>query len=183
MDGLVYLRHYQHEQDYFRYYGYHYYWGALGLWGMGSHPAVLVHSERDEAPPPQAQTVSADVHLRSVDEVRGYSVEGADGTLGHVADFVIEDDSWAVRYLVIDVGHWWSGKKVLVAPHWATRVSWSERKVHLDLTRAMVKGSPAWDPAAAVNREYEARLYDYYGRPVYWPSGSPTDAAKPPHTR
>jgi hypothetical protein len=59
---------------------------------------------------------------------------------------------------------------VLVAPQWSTRVSYEEQKVFLDMTREAIKKSPEWDPCAGVNREYETRLYDYYGRPVYWVS-------------
>jgi hypothetical protein len=47
-------------------------------------------------------------------------------------------------------------------------VSWSESKVHVVLSRETIKNSPEFDPTVPVNREYEARLYDYYGRPVYW---------------
>ena len=111
-----------------------------------------------------------DVHLRSANEVRGYHVQGRDGAIGHIADFIVDDETWAVRYLVIDTKNWWFGKKVLVAPHWANRVSWPERKVYVDLARDDIEKSPEWNPAEAINREYETRLYDYYGRPVYWSS-------------
>jgi hypothetical protein len=150
----------QHEEDHARYYDNPPYWGGLGPRGSSSPPGQ------------PAPSVPGDVHLRSVGVVRGYGVEGTDGAIGHIADFIVDDESWEVRYLVIDVGHWWNGKMVLVAPHWASRISWDERKVHLDLTRRAIQGSPPWDPAAPVNREYETRLYDYYGRPAYWPSGT-----------
>lgn len=45
---------------------------------------------------------------------------------------------------------------------------WEEGQVEVDLDREAVKHGPEYDPALPVNREYEARLYDYYGRPVYW---------------
>ena len=76
-----------------------------------------------------------DVHLRSASEVRGYRVQGSDGAIGHIDDFIVDDESWEVRYLVIDTKNWWLGKKVLVAPHWASRVSWPERKVYVELAR------------------------------------------------
>lgn len=79
--------------------------------------------------------------------------------------------TWEIRYLVVDTRNWWIGKKVLVAPHWASRTSWDERRVHVDMSRQAIKDSPEWNPTAPINREYEARLYDYYGRPAYWSSG------------
>jgi len=69
---------------------------------------------------------------------------------------------------VVDIGHWWLGKNVILSPLWAGRIDWYERKVHLDVSREVIKGAPPWDPVAPVNREYETHLYDYYGRPVYW---------------
>ena len=67
-----------------------------------------------------------------------------------------------------DTVNWWPGKKVLVAATWIEYVDWAESLVHVDLSRDQVKGSPEFDTTAPVNRAYESRLYDYYGRPVYW---------------
>jgi len=58
---------------------------------------------------------------------------------------------------------------VLVAVTWIEYVDWAESLVHVDLSRDQVKGSPEFDATAPVNRDYESRLYDYYGRPAYWP--------------
>ena len=73
-----------------------------------------------------------------------------------------------MRYLVIDTSNWWFGQKVLVAPHWASRVSWEQHKVYVDMSRQAVKSSPLWDAVGPVNREYEIRLYDHYGHLAYW---------------
>jgi len=157
----------QHEQDFYSYYGYPYYWGSSGSWGSGENPAGLAEGPWSDRPVRQAAK-PVDVHLRSAAEVRGYHVQGTDDAIGHIADFIVDDETWAVRYLVVDTSNWWLGKRVLVAPHWATHVSWEERKVHVKLTRQAIKDCPEWNGEAAVNREYEVRLYDYYGRPVYW---------------
>jgi hypothetical protein len=71
------------------------------------------------------------------------------------------------------------GKSVLIAPHWATRISWKERKVFVDLSRQKIKDSPEWNPETAVNRAYETRLYDYYGRPADWSPGGFAESARP----
>jgi hypothetical protein len=159
----------QHEENYYRYYGYPYYWGNAGVWGAGAYPGLLAGGRWSDANGERAGDTDH-VHLRSANEVRGYDIQGSDEAIGHVADFVLDDDTWQVRYLVVDTSKWWFGKKVLVAPHWARRISWSERKIHLDLSRQAIKDSPEWNANEPVNREYEARLYNYYGRPVYWGS-------------
>jgi sporulation protein YlmC with PRC-barrel domain len=160
----------QHEFDYYRYYGHPGYWNNSGIWGMGAYPGQLAAGSLSEAPVELSEK-SGDVHLRSAGEVRGYGIQGNDDAIGQVDDFIVDDETWQVRYLVIDTSNWWFGKKVLVAPHWASRVVWEEGKVYVALSRDEIKNSPEWDATAAVNREYEARLYDHYGRPGYWVSG------------
>jgi sporulation protein YlmC with PRC-barrel domain len=168
----------QHERDYYQYYGYLNYWGYPGIWGMGAYPGLLANGWGQ---PPPAHEVPGDVHLRSAREVRGYGVLGTDEAIGHVDDFVVDDETWEVRYLVIDTSNWWFGKKVLIPPCWATGGSWEERQVHVALPRTTIKDSPEWDPSVGVNREYESRLYDYYGRPVYWAPPARPAEVEPPH--
>ena len=155
----------QFEQDYSRFYGWPTYWIGDGLWGSWSYPGELAVA------PPAALSEDlehSDPHLRSLREVIGYHIQGSDGELGHIADCVVDDRTWAIRYLVVDTSNWWVGKKVLLSPHWVERISWAENQVHVNLPRADIKNSPEWRPDQPVNREYETRLYDYYGRPAYW---------------
>jgi hypothetical protein len=163
----------EQERDYFAYYGYPTYWGDTGLLGASAYPELPAAGKLKDAPLHNAVT-SNDVHLRSSKEIRGYHIEGTDAAIGHLDDFIIDDETWEVRYLVIDTRNWWLDKKVLVAPRWTNRISWTEAKVFVDLSRQQIKDSPEWSPTAPINREYEARLYDYYGRPVYWDSGDKT---------
>jgi len=109
-----------------------------------------------------------DTHLRSAREIMGYHIQATDGEIGHVDDFIVEDDGWRVRYVVVDTRNWLSGRQVLLSPDWVDAVDWNERKVHASLTKNGVKNSPEFDPNAPVNRQYEEMLHDYYGRPKYW---------------
>ena len=158
----------QHERDQFRYYGYPDYWGSSGIWGMAGAPGPLAAAGVAEKPPAPRRGAPDDLHLRSAREVCGYHIQGSDDGIGHVQDFIVDDETWEVRYLVIDTSNLWFGRKVLVSPWWASSVSWEHRKVYLDLSREEIRDSPEWNPDAGVNREYETCLYDYYGRPAYW---------------
>lgn len=160
----------QHERDYFDYYGYPNYWDYSGLWGIGTYPGSLAVGNWNEAPLEHVN-ISGDVHLRRAEEVRGYHIQGNDGAIGHVEDFVVNDLSWEIRYLVIDTSNWWLGKKVLVAPQWASSVNWEKREVNVNMSRQAVKSCPEWNPTATINREYEARLHKHYGRQAYWDDG------------
>lgn len=157
----------QYELDYYAYYGWPYYWVGPGLWGPYALPRQLrkeaqQERERIESPSP------GDPHLRSTREVTGYHVAAADREIGHIDDFILDDDAWAIRYAVIDTRNWLPGRRVLVAPGWIASVDWAEGKVHTDLSAEQIENSPEYDPSTPINREYERRLYDYYGRPVYW---------------
>ena len=160
----------QYERDYSQYYGWPYYWGfgETMAWGVGIYPGSLAEIPAgDERGRSRAEI--GDPHLRSAREVAGYHVHGSNGSIGHIADFIVDDETWAIRYLVIDTSNWWFGKKVLVPPYWTQRISWAENMIYINLTKEAIKNSPEWNPEALVNREYETRLYDYYGRPAYWP--------------
>lgn len=110
----------------------------------------------------------SDPHLRSFNEVKGYHIDANDGEIGHIEDFVVEDKTWIIRYMIVDTRNWLPGRQVLVSPEWITKFDWAKSEVSVDLSQNIIKNSPEFDPKDAVNRDYEAQLYDYYGRPVYW---------------
>lgn len=175
----------QHEIEYYRYLGYSCYWGGSSIWGAGTYPALLALGRWDDAAAGPAGPVDVTgwrpPPARSAGEVRGYHVQGLDDAIGHIDDFIVDDESWEVRYLVIvDTGNWWAGRKVLVEPRWARHVSWEEGTIYFELSRQAIKDSPSWDETDAVNRQYEVQLYDYYGRPVYWRNVDRPDEPGPP---
>jgi len=153
----------QHEREYYGYYGYPYYWGYGGLWGTGYYPGAMACAEygRYSERPGEA---AADVHLRSAKEVTGYHIEGTDGSIGHVKDFKVDDESWALRYMVVETSNWWVGKTVLIAPEWTSRISWLDRKVYVGMTRDAIKKSPEWGVDDPVSRAFEEQLHRHYGR-------------------
>ena len=166
----------QHEAVYMGYFGYPYYWLGPFLWGLASYPAGLAVQREavTEAKASQARAgkESADSHLRSTNEVTGYHIEAPDGEIGHVADFIVDDETWAIRYLEVDTRNWWPGKKVLVSPQWVDNVSWPDSKVYVGLSRETIKNGPEYIESMPISREYENRLYGYYGRPPYWAPAS-----------
>ena len=164
----------QHEIAYYGYYGYAPDWAGSYLWGAypypcaGSGPALsAVELERERHWNWESKE-RQDPHLRSSREVTGYHIHATDGDIGHVEDFLVDDASWAIRYMVVDTTNWWPGKKVLVAPEWIERVDWDKSKVHLHLGREQIRSGPEYDPARPIERAYEARLYGHYAQPRYW---------------
>lgn len=154
----------QFEEDYHGFHGWPVYWTGPSMWGFYSslerEPAKWKRSTPGEK--------AWDHHLRSTQEISGYHIEAADGEIGHVEDFVIDDEKWAIRYLVVATRNWWPGKKVLVSPQWIERVSWSESKVFVNLSREAIKQSPEYTEEALITRDYEAELYGHYQLEGYW---------------
>jgi hypothetical protein len=141
------------EVQLYRYYGFPYSW---------NEPAVRVSSrvavEQEHSVAPL---------LRSARAVTGYAVRELDDMVGHVADVLMDDDRWTIRYLVVDTRDWWPGKKVLVAVPWIIGIVWTG-VVHVALPRETITDAPEYDPTRPVDRAYEQRLYGYYGRCPYW---------------
>jgi hypothetical protein len=122
----------------------------------------------DPSPETQPDEGASELSLRSGREVVGYRIDAVDGYAGRVQDFIVDDETWIIRYMVIDTGRWLPGKKVLVIPLWIESMTWAGRTARVGLHRTVIAASREYAPSAPVNREYEVRLYDYYGRPKRW---------------
>jgi hypothetical protein len=151
-----------------RYYGYPDYWsfGANApMWGWAELPALP--PEGSVAPTP-ADSGDPGTHLRSSREVIGYHIKANDETFGHVEDMLVDPESWAIRYLLIDTRNWWPGPPVLVGAEWASEIDWATRTLGIDMDAERIKACPPYDPGSPITRQYEKDLYRHYGRPGYW---------------
>jgi uncharacterized protein YrrD len=138
----------QQEAEYYRYYGYRPYWGVATYWAWGAFPIVAPVGDpaEEEAEAVQAAERSTDSHLRSTQEVLGYHIAATDDSIGHAEDLLFDEETWAVRYLVVDTRNWWPGKHVLVGTDLLGEVNWLQRSLQVDLSRESVKSSPPYDP-------------------------------------
>lgn len=154
----------QFEMSYYGYYGWPTYWGGTFMWG--NYPSILRDPEQWKIAPREQKTW--DLNLRSTHEVTGYHLQAKDGEIGHIEDFIIDDETWAIRYLIIDTQNWWPGKKVLLSPQWIERISWNELKIFVNLSREAIKQCPEYTEESLLTRDYETRLHQHYNRQGYW---------------
>lgn len=154
----------QYEDAYYGFFGWPTYWSGPCVWG--AYPA-LVHDPEQQKEAARSEK-AWDPYLRSTDDVTGHHIQAADGEIGHVEDFVIDDETWTIRYLIVDTRNWWPGKKVLISPQWIERVSWLESKVFVNLPCATIKQAPDYTEESRVTREYESSLHRHYNRRGYW---------------
>lgn len=174
----------QHEIQYLGYYGYPHYWGGAGLWGSSAYPGAMLtgvgydgsganylleqaQDARAEAAEEQRQDAS-DPYLRSCNALLRYHIEATDGGMGHVKGLVVEEETWAIRYLIVETSNWWGGHQVLIAPRWIGDISWPDATVTVNLTRKAVKAAPAYDSSLPLSREHEMDLHRHHGRAGYW---------------
>jgi sporulation protein YlmC with PRC-barrel domain len=161
----------QHEAEYMDAFNVPYYWTGPYLWGAGPIPAGLAGAAipipilaRAVAP----ERESADSHLRSTTALKGYYIEATDGEIGHVEDFVVDPETWTIRYLEVKTRNWLPGKRVLISPEWIEKVSWLDSQVSVGLPRETIRSAPEYVESRAITRDYENQLYAYYGRAPYW---------------
>jgi len=160
----------RHEAEYMGYYGYQHYWGGPGLWGRAALPSAMPVQPALSAEATLARTrsESPESHLRRSDVALGYRMEAHDGDIGHLVGFLVDDASWAIRYLEVATRNWWPGKKVLLSPAWIERFSRMESKIFVGLNREAIQSCPEYLDSMQIDREYENRIYLHYGRPPYW---------------
>jgi hypothetical protein len=172
----------QYEARYSGYYLYPYYWGGTGLWGAGMTPGVLISGYGSAGKLPvmdvQVQEASARLafaksqeegnHLRSCAAVKGYQIHANDGDIGHIQGWLVDEETWAIRYIIVQTSNWWAGHAVLIVPQWITNVSWIASTVSVDLSRQAIQDAPVYNPNATLDRTQEALIYEHYGRWGYW---------------
>jgi len=158
----------QFEETYYDYYAWPYYWSGPYMWGYYPFPYPYVMRNSEELPKSNLSGKKWDPHLRNTRAVTGYDIQAKDGEIGHVEDFIIDDETWAIRYLIVDTRSWWAGKMVLVSPRWIKSISWKESAVFVNLNRATIKQSPEYIEGSPLNREYEAELHRHYNFEGYW---------------
>lgn len=157
----------QQEAAFLDYFSYPYYWGGSMLWGLSATPTLMQpppgsyeeQTQRQRGPEGQP-----DPHLRSERHVTGYHVEASDGRIGHVEDFLLDAQSWALRYFIIDTRNWLPGRHVLLGTDWIDEVSWAKRTVHVPQTRDAIRNSPEWDERSEITEQEERLLHHHYGK-------------------
>jgi uncharacterized protein YrrD len=147
----------QFEEEYYRYYGWPNYWTGGGLWGGTEFP-LLQLTEKGRPNSPAVELVprskKGDQHLRSCQAVSGYHIQTSEGTIGHVIDFIVDEKSWQIYHLVVETGHWYSGKEIVISRDQVERISYAESKVFVSVTKEAILKAPKYHVPPWVNEDY-----------------------------
>lgn len=156
----------EYEIIFNRYHDWGNYWEGPFTWGRHLYPRLLQRTEDLQF---EAIDVADDNHLRSTDEVLSYSIKATDESIGHVEDFIVDEETWIIRYLVVDTSNWLpASRKVIISTEWLESLKWDESAAHVSVSREQIEKSPEYDPNIALDRDYETKLYGFYGLPHYW---------------
>jgi hypothetical protein len=129
---------------------------------------IRVHLARGQVrAAPEADALAAQ-GWRSTRELAGLDVMAHDQAIGTVADVVIDDAGWHLRYLVVALGHWLPLRKTLLPPEWVQTIDWTAGTLSAAVEAEVVRSSPAYSDGQEIDRATEERLFAHYGRPVYW---------------
>jgi hypothetical protein len=89
-----------------------------------------------------------DPHLRSAGEVCGHHVNAADGPIGHVEDFLLDDERGSFPFVVVDTRNWLPGRRVLIDTQLVRDIDWLERRLDVSLSRDEVLSAEEYRGAA-----------------------------------
>jgi hypothetical protein len=116
---------------------------------------------------------------RSLNNLKGYTIEAIDGPKGKVKDFLFDEEGWVVRYAEVDFGSFWKDRRVLIPQTFLREPGWNEKKFPVSLNRQQIEECPRLDEKMPVSREYEKEMSQHYQVDAYWPSGYPAPAGAP----
>jgi sporulation protein YlmC with PRC-barrel domain len=154
----------QHEIELLSHYALPVYWGDGYYAGpIGMIPfAPIIDKKTLMNSNDFAQQHHGDPHLRSTNKIKGYHIHANDGEIGHVEDYIVDDEKWNLCSLIVDTHNWLPGRKVLIQPCWINHIDCDESIIYVILSQAAIKNSPVFDPSQPIGKDYERELFNHY---------------------
>jgi hypothetical protein len=120
-------------------------------WNERLMPVPLSKAEISNGPNADSSHLldADDRHLRSVNQVVSYEMHAVDGDVGRISGFLIDRPAWAIRYMIVRTGPWWTGHDILIEPESIDEVLWGDASVVVALTRAAVRTAPPFNESRA----------------------------------
>lgn len=135
----------KYEKLLYQYYGYGQYWMGLGLWGAYAQPGSLIETTPEEVLREEAEKEG---HLRSIMELEHYRLKCGENVVGHIIDFVFDEQTWSITAVVIDTENWPHGHGQRLLPvNKIDRIEWIGRYISTTLTMEELSELKDFDPA------------------------------------
>jgi len=106
----------------------------------------------------------AQQHMHSAKQVMGYRLQANNELLGPISDFILDDDTWEIRYLVTSTSQWHPKRRYLVDTSTIDYLDWSRQTAVTELMKVEIESSEEFHPHDPVNFTNDQIAYDYYGK-------------------
>lgn len=143
----------KYEKDYNNHFAWPYYWSAensasaIGPYGMpwGYYNQLGRAPRRTGEVNSDLVRNTDDSNLRSSREVRSYSVKGiGNEEFGHIQGFILDPNTLALKFVIIDTIHFLPSKHVLLRPEWIEEISWESKTVEFSFSKELIKSAPSY---------------------------------------
>ncbi|MDG5786492.1 PRC-barrel domain-containing protein [Evansella sp. AB-P1] len=153
------------EREFSSYYQFSPYWLGGKVWGG----VVLARDLLDfDQPVQEVEDNEDEPKIHVANDVIGYELAAQEDTFGKIEDLLFEEESYVIRYFVVDTKKILPGKKVLISTEWISHVDWVSGRVEVTITKEQVEKSPEYLPGQPLTREIEEALFEYYDKEKYW---------------
>jgi len=134
------LEHYRHPR----------YWGDTNIWGTFPTPNALSDAAGAATPAASGRVATEQaLRLHAVSARIGAHIQAADGEIGHIDDFLVDELTWCVRYLLVDTSNWIGGKSVLVRTKMVRGFDPTDGTLRVDAARDVIEHSPSFESIEA----------------------------------
>lgn len=156
----------QYEKELMEHYDVKPYW-PIDVAAYAARESMLNPDSTLKTPVNSINEDKIETHLRSFNEIQGYTVNAVDDRFGHIEDLIIDDVDWQILYVIVDTKNLvpWS-KKVMLPIEIMHKISFVNREAAISVSKKTIENAPKYDPAVAVNAEYEKVLYDFFDRKI-----------------
>jgi uncharacterized protein YrrD len=105
-----------------------------------------------------------EIHSRlfSFEDMKKFSVEARDGSLGSIEDLLVDLSTWKVQYMVLSTGSLLNNRQVLSAPGWIEKIDRDARTIQVDLAKETIENSPEYQPENLQDPDYQGRIEDFF---------------------
>lgn len=101
----------------------------------------------------------------------GQKLDASDGTVGAVRDLFFDEETWTVRYVVLETGKWLAKREVLLPSANVIRENKNGVTLKTAASKQDVEKSPDVSLQKPVSREMELLLGKYWQWTPYWTKG------------
>lgn len=136
-----------------------YNWTILSL--ISESGQRVVNDSPQSISPPTSQA-------RNTQEIIGHRMQVADGEMGHIVEFILDEETWVIRYLIIETRSWWPEKEAIISPEWIDKINWIGKTAFVNISQSKIKSAPIYAPNMKIERDFESEIFGHYNREEYW---------------